>query len=329
MNPYEQITETIGSAAPREAKAHAIAEIIRSSGGYRWVGLYDVGAEDTTILSWAGSGPPAHPRFDVRQGLTSEVIARAQPVLADSTTAASAYLPTFPDTASELIVPILARGAVRGTIDVESPEVAAFPSADVAFVERCAAVAAPLWAVPVEYALPKNLPVPIDDGACDHLIGHELPPLLLESTRGPIELRGLACERLVLYVYPRAGGQDFRAPDDWDAIPGARGCTPESCSFRDHAAEFTALGTLVAGLSVQPIDEQIELAERLHLPFPVIADPQRELGKTLALPTFDFEGATLYRRLTLVTKHGRIVKVFYPVFPPDQHGDEVLAWLRY
>ena len=132
----------------------------------------------------------------------------------------------------------------------------------------------------------------------------------------------------MLYVYPRAGSPDFRASAAWDAIPGARGCTPESCSFRDHAAEFRALGARVAGLSAQTLDKQVELAERLHLPFPVIADPERELGRALGLPTFEFEGATLYKRLTLLAHRRRIFKVFYPVFPPDRHGDEVLAWLR-
>jgi peroxiredoxin/putative methionine-R-sulfoxide reductase with GAF domain len=322
-----QIGEIVAGEAPREAKAYAIAEVIRLARAYRWVGMYDVGAGEVQIVSWTGGERPAHPSFAIGEGLTSEAIAQARPVVADVATSPT-YLPTFADTRSELIVPILARGAVRGTIDVESPDEAAFSDADVAFLERCASVLAPLWEVPVEYELPPNLPAPVDDGACDHLPGGELASLVLDSTHGQLDLGELGFERLALYVYPRAGGPGFLAPAAWDLIPGARGCTPESCSFRDHAAEFRALGARVAGLSVQTLDEQVELAERLHLPFPVIADPERKLGRTLGLPTFEFEGATLYKRLTLIVERRRIVRVFYPVFPPDRHGDEVLAWLR-
>jgi peroxiredoxin/putative methionine-R-sulfoxide reductase with GAF domain len=322
-----QIEEIVADAAPRDAKAYAIAEVIRTSRVYRWVGMYDVDADEVRIVSWAGGDLPVHPSFGIGEGLTAEAIAQARPVVADVTTSPK-YLPTFADTRSELIVPILARGAVRGTIDVESPDEAAFSDSDVAFLERCASVLAPLWEVPVEYELPPNLPAPVDDGACDHLPGGELASLVLDSTHGQLDLGELGFERLALYVYPRAGGPGFLAPAAWDLIPGARGCTPESCSFRDHAAEFRALGARVAGLSVQTLDEQVELAERLHLPFPVIADPERKLGRTLGLPTFEFEGATLYKRLTLIVERRRIVRVFYPVFPPDRHGDEVLAWLR-
>jgi len=286
-----------------------------------------VHADEVEIVSSSGD-LPAHPTFDVGQGLTAQVIAQARPVLA-GVTASPVYLPTFADTRSELIVPILARGAVRGTIDVESPDADAFSEGDIVFLERCASAASPLWEVPVEYPLPANLPAPVDDGACDHLAGRELPSLVLASTHDPVDLAELAQELLVLYVYPRAGGANFRASAAWDAIPGARGCTPESCSFRDHAAEFAALGARVAGLSVQPLDQQVELAGRLRLPFRVIADPERKLTRALGLPTFEFEGATLYKRLTLVCERRRIVKVFYPVFPPDRHGDEVLAWLRH
>jgi peroxiredoxin/putative methionine-R-sulfoxide reductase with GAF domain len=324
---WTEISEIVAATLPREAKASAIAEAIRRARDYRWVGMYDVGADEVEIVSSSGD-LPAHPTFGVGQGLTGQVIAQARPVLAGLTTS-PAYLPTFADTRSELIVPILARGAVRGTIDVESPDADAFSEADIVFLEHCASAASPLWEVPVEYALPANLPAPVDDGACDHLAGRELPSLVLDSTHDPVDLAELAQELLVLYVYPRAGGGNFQASAAWDAIPGARGCTPESCSFRDHAAEFAALGARVAGLSVQPLGEQLELAERLRLPFLVIADPERELVRALGLPTFEFEGATLYKRLTLVCERRRIVKVFYPVFPPDRHGDDVLAWLRH
>ena len=116
------------------------------------------------------------------------------------------------------------------------------------------------------YELPEGLPVPEDDGACDHLLGQMLPQLTLESSRGPVSMRALSMDRLVLYVYPRTGRPGEPAGPEWDAIPGARGCTPQSCAFRDHAAELAELGAAVAGLSAQPLDEQVEFAERNHIP---------------------------------------------------------------
>jgi peroxiredoxin len=178
------------------------------------------------------------------------------------------------------------------------------------------------------YSLPPDLPVPEDDGAAEHLLGQMLPQLTLESSQGPVSLRELSQERLVLYIYPRAGRPGVPTPEAWDAIPGARGCTPQSCGFRDHAAELGGLGALVAGLSAQPLDEQVEFAERNHIPYPVIADPERKLGAALRLPTFEFEGLTLYKRMALVVEACAIAKVFYPVFPPDQNAAEVLAWLE-
>jgi peroxiredoxin len=177
------------------------------------------------------------------------------------------------------------------------------------------------------YSLPPDLPVPVDDRACDHLTGLPLPSLTLDSSRGPVDLSELTAERAVLYVYPRTGRPGRDVPAGWDEIPGARGCTPQSCAFRDHAAELAELGTRVAGLSTQTLEEQVELAERLQMPFPVIADPDRRLGAALGLPTFQFDGATLCNRVTLVIESGRIAKVFYPVFPPDRNAEEVLAWL--
>jgi peroxiredoxin len=177
------------------------------------------------------------------------------------------------------------------------------------------------------YQLPADLPVPVDDGACDHLSGAVVPPLRLESSVGPVDLALLGAERAVLYVYPRTGRPDREVPESWDAIPGARGCTPQSCAFRDHAEELRTLGARVAGLSAQTLEEQVEVAERLGLLYPVIADPTRRLGDALGMPTFEFEGATLYKRATLVLEQGRVAKVFYPVFPPDRNAEEVLAWL--
>jgi peroxiredoxin len=177
------------------------------------------------------------------------------------------------------------------------------------------------------YTLPPNLPVPEDDGAADHLLGTMLPQLTLESSQGGVSLRELGSERLVLYIYPRAGRPGRPMPPGWDDIPGARGCTPESCAFRDHAQELADRGALLAGLSAQTLDDQVEFAHRNKIPYPVIADPELRLGAALRLPTFDVDGMTLYKRITLVVEACAIAKVFYPVFPPDKSVDEVIAWL--
>jgi peroxiredoxin len=170
------------------------------------------------------------------------------------------------------------------------------------------------------YVLPEGLPVPIDDGAADHLTGAELPDLVLPSSQGAVNVRDFE----VLYVYPRTGRPDRPLPAGWDEIPGARGCTPQSCGFRDLYAE---MGVRVAGVSAQSIEDQIEFAARNGMLFPVISDEWLELARNPALPTFEFEGLTLYKRLALVAEHGRIVKVFYPVFPPDRNAQDVLDWL--
>jgi peroxiredoxin len=178
------------------------------------------------------------------------------------------------------------------------------------------------------YQLPTGLPVPVDDGAADHLLGLEVPGLVLDSSSGSVDLSELAARRAVLYVYPATGIPGRPTPDGWDAIPGARGCTPQSCAFRDHAAELAELGARVAGLSAQPLEQQIEFARREHMPFPVVADPGLELRDALGLPTFVFGEVTLYKRITLLFERGRVAKVFYPVFPPDRNAADVVASLR-
>jgi peroxiredoxin len=159
-----------------------------------------------------------------------------------------------------------------------------------------------------------------------------MPPVALRTTTGDemrVDVAPEGAERLVLYAYPRTGrpGEDPLTPD-WDLIPGARGCTPESCAFRDHAAELRAAGAEVAGLSTQDSGYQREAAERLHLPFPLLSDVDLELTRALDLPTFTVAGQVLLKRLTLVVRQGSIEHVFYPVFPPDEHAAEVLEWLR-
>ncbi len=178
------------------------------------------------------------------------------------------------------------------------------------------------------YTLPPNLPVPEDDGAAAHLDGLALPSLTLDSTQGPVDLAELAAERAVLYVYPRTGKPGVASLPGWDEFPGARGCTPQSCAFRDHAAELADLGARVAGLSSQTLEDQVEFAERTHIPYPVLADPEFRLRDALGLPTFELAGKTFYKRLALVAERGRIVKVFYPVFPPDRNAADVVDWLR-
>jgi peroxiredoxin len=177
------------------------------------------------------------------------------------------------------------------------------------------------------YTLPEGLPIPVDDGAVDHLPGMAVPELTLDSSQGRVDLRELGAELAVLYLYPRTGRPDRPTPDAWNAIPGARGCTPQSCAFRDHAAELGGLGARVAGLSVQALAEQEEFARREHMPFPVIADPDRRLGAALRLPTFEYEGMELYKRVTLILEDGHVTKVFYPVFPPDRNASDVVGWL--
>ncbi|HMI28551.1 MAG TPA: peroxiredoxin [Gaiellaceae bacterium] len=174
------------------------------------------------------------------------------------------------------------------------------------------------------HVLPGGLPEPEDDGAADHLAGAELPDLVLPSSQGGVNVRDFE----VLYVYPRTGKPGVPSLPGWDDIPGARGCTPQSCGFRDHSAELAALGARVAGVSAQSLDDQLEFAERNAMPFPVISDEWLDLARDPGLPTFDVEGLTLYKRLALVAESGRIVKVFYPVFPPDRNAQDVLEWLE-
>ena len=179
------------------------------------------------------------------------------------------------------------------------------------------------------YELPADLPMPQDDGACAHLEGMKLPPVALRSTQGrSVGLSGLA-GTTVVYIYPRTGRPDRELLAGWNAIPGARGCTPQSCAFRDHYEELKRAGAAqVYGLSTQDTAYQQEAAERLHLPFELLSDEKLEFARALKLPVFEIDGMKLIKRLTLIARDGVIVKVFYPVFPPDQNAERVLSWLR-
>jgi peroxiredoxin len=177
--------------------------------------------------------------------------------------------------------------------------------------------------------LPSDLPRPVDDGACDHLPGLAMPPLWLPSTSGRlVNLDALTAPRTVIYCYPRTGRPGEPLPDGWDAIPGARGCTPQSCAFRDHHRELADLGAEVYGLSTQTTDYQREMTARLQLPFEVLSDDRLAFTRALDLPTFEVDGMRLLKRLTLIVRDQRIEHVFYPVFPPDASADQVIAWLQ-
>jgi peroxiredoxin len=178
-------------------------------------------------------------------------------------------------------------------------------------------------------ALPDDLPAPTDDGAARHLTGLKLPRLALAATDGSRVDLGALTARTVVYVYPRTGVPGQPPPDGWDMIPGARGCTPQSCSFRDHFAELRSLGVVhLFGLSTQDTAYQREAAERLHLPFPILSDAELALTRAIRLPTFEVAGMTLIKRMMLVIDDGVISKVFYPVFPPDRSAQDVVDWLR-
>jgi len=179
-------------------------------------------------------------------------------------------------------------------------------------------------------SLPPDLPIPEDDGAAHHLLGATLPAVALLATDGRrIDLGALPAERTVLYCYPRTGrpGEAPLTPD-WDAIPGARGCTAQSSSYRDHYRELSSLGVAVFGVSTQDSEYQREAAQRLHLPFPILSDEDLALTHALNLPTFEVAGMTLLKRMALVIDDGVIAKVFYPVFPSNKNAEEVIAWLR-
>jgi peroxiredoxin len=177
--------------------------------------------------------------------------------------------------------------------------------------------------------LPADLPAPVDDGGARHLVGMSWPDLALPATDGASINLSRTRGRTIVYAYPRTGRPGQALPAGWDAIPGARGCTPQSCGFRDHFAELAGLGVKhLYGLSTQDGDYQREVAQRLHLPFALLSDARLAVQRALNLPTFEVDGMTLLKRLTLVVDDGVISKVFYPVFPPDRSAADVIAWLR-
>jgi len=177
------------------------------------------------------------------------------------------------------------------------------------------------------YALPDDLPPPVDDGGCDHLPGRELPSVPLPSTgRGLIDLAALP-GRFVVFCFPRAGQPGKALPAGWNDIPGARGCTPQTLTFRDQYDQIRSLHADVVGISTQSPEAQQEIATRLELPFMLLSDAGLEFARALELPTFEVEGTTMLKRVTMIVTDGVIEKVFYPVFPPNKNADEVIVWL--
>ncbi len=174
--------------------------------------------------------------------------------------------------------------------------------------------------------LPANLPIPVDDGACNHLDGSLIPSIALNSTSGRQVDLSKQHGVLVVYIFPMIGRPDGSPMTGWNEIPGARGCTPQSCEFRNIHADFKKLGVSVYGLSAQPYDEQIEAVARLNLPFELLNDSALALANALALPTFEYNNLRIIKRMTLIIKDGIIIKVFYPVFPPNENAAVVFAW---
>lgn len=176
--------------------------------------------------------------------------------------------------------------------------------------------------------LPDDLPVPEDDGACTHLEGMAMPAIALASTSGVKKNLGLESGISVVYFYPMTGRPDAPPMIGWNEIPGARGCTPQSCSFRDHHSDLLDLGAKVYGVSSQSTEDQIEAVQRLHLPFELLSDSNFEVTTALKLPTFEYNSLRLIKRLTLIIENGEIRKVFYPVFPPNENAANVIAWFH-
>jgi peroxiredoxin len=176
--------------------------------------------------------------------------------------------------------------------------------------------------------LPENLPAPVDDGACDHLEGMDVPSITLQTTQGRLlNLKEVAQKPAVIFFYPRTGEPSKPVPPDWDLIPGARGCTPQSCGFRDLYSEFKNKGFQVFGASTQETLYQQEFVSRNHIPFEIISDKDYQLTDALRLPTFTYNGTRLIKRMAWLLKGGKIIKVFYPVFPPDKCAETVLNWV--
>jgi peroxiredoxin/putative methionine-R-sulfoxide reductase with GAF domain len=317
VNDADLTAELVAASArsgKRRDRAADVAAAIRRFGNYRWAGVYDVGAAEIAVVGWDGPAPPTHPRFPRSQGLCGAAVSAGAAVVVGEVTADPRYLTTHSTTRSEIVVPVFRGRDVVGLIDVESERPAAFDDSDRKLLERCAALITPLWRT--------------GDDVEARLLGTTLPALTLQSTSGPVDLARLADDLLVLFVYPHATGLPEPPVPGWEEIPGALGCTAQSCAFRDHHATLRDLGAVLAGLSVQTPDEQREFAARVGLNYALLSDPERRLSKHLGLPTFEAGGRTFYKRLTLIARRRRIVKVFFPITEPERNAAEVVTWLE-
>lgn len=181
----------------------------------------------------------------------------------------------------------------------------------------------------IDFPLPTDLPRPTDDGAADHLTGMRLPRVSLPSTRGrTVQLENLGDGRTIIYCYPMTGVPGVPLPEGWDLVPGARGCTPQACNFRDRHEELAQLGVAVYGLSTQATEYQREMAERNHLSFEILSDSDFRFCDALRLPTFTIAGMRLLKRLTMIIQGGEIEHVLYPVFPSNENADQAIQWLK-
>lgn len=182
---------------------------------------------------------------------------------------------------------------------------------------------------PTDFPLPANLPRPVDDGSADHLQGMPIPKVSLPSTMARrVDLSTLTAQRTVLYCYPMTGVPGKPLPEGWDMMPGARGCTPQTCNFRDQYRELLDLQAEVFGISTQTTEYQREMAERLHLPFEILSDAEFQLCDALRLPTFEIDGMRLMKRLTMIVRGGHVEYVFFPVFPPNESAADVIRWIK-
>jgi len=179
------------------------------------------------------------------------------------------------------------------------------------------------------YKLPDDLPIPINDGACDHLLGSRIPSVTLMGTSDTSIDPGSVEGTVVIFFYPMIGRPNSPPMTGWNDIPGARGCTPQSCSFRDNHSRLEKLGVKVFGISSQPLIDQKEASARLKLPFELLNDSQLELTKAMNLPTFEYDSATYNKRITIISEDGVIKKIFYPIFPPDKNASDVIEWVEH
>jgi len=334
-----QIHQALAAPSDRRARAEAVADTIRVSGGYRWVGIYQVDETEASILGWSGPEAPSHPSFPVTQGLTGAAIRSRSSIVSDDVAKDPRYLTTFGSTRSEMIVPIFnALGTVVGTIDIESDRIAAFSSEDRSLVEACAVEMLSLYEGESSLNMasesetspqPSSPRPPIDDGAYDHLFGVTVPKVALPATTGgALDVCDPLRPFTVLFLYPMTGTPGQPMPAGWMEIPGAVGCTAQSCGYRDLVHHFEALDASVRGISTQTPEEQAEFARREKISYPLLSDSELRLKDALQLPTFEAGGKSRIKRASLIINSRRIVRIIYPIIDPAGNAADTLSTLK-